>query len=208
MPKNTSRLVNAVIISTLYFLFLAWYDGWGMTTLTPAEVDQYIANIREDSELNDLRDTLRTMGVEDNGREFYMLNLNRYQYAPGEPAEGIPADYQAYSNAVIWMVLGNAGHPIYAGRFPTYPLTTQNATDWHSVILVRYRSRRDFISMVTSDAYQDIVVDRAGGIAYAEVTPTTPEISLSTPRLVVFFLLVSIGFFLDLVLRQRESHFT
>ena len=91
MPKNTSRLVNAVIISTLYLIFLAWYDGWGMTALTPTEVDQYIANIREDSELYLLSENLRTMGVEDNGREFYMLNLNRYQYAPSGPAEGIPA---------------------------------------------------------------------------------------------------------------------
>ena len=204
MQKNTSRLVNAVVISALYLLFLAWYDGWGMTALTSTEVDQYIANIREDSELYDLRDTLRTTGVEDDGREFYMLNLNRYQYAPGEPEEGIPTDYQVYSAAVIWMVLGNAGHPVYVGRFPTYPLTTPNATDWHSVILVRYRSRRDFVSMVTSDAYQDIAADRAGGIAYAEVTPTTPEISLSTPRLVVLFLLASVGLVLDLVLRRRQ----
>ncbi len=202
--RNTSRLVNAVVISALYLLFLAWYDGWGMTALTSTEVDQYIANIREDSELYDLRDTLRTTGVEDDGREFYMLNLNRYQYAPGEPEEGIPTDYQVYSAAVIWMVLGNAGHPVYAGRFPTHLLTTPNATDWHSVILVRYRSRRDFVSMVTSDAYQDIAADRAGGIAYAEVTPTTPEISLSTPRLVVLFLLASVGLVLDLVLRRRQ----
>lgn len=203
MQKNTSRLVNAVVISALYLLFLAWYDGWGMAALTSTEVDQYIANIREDSELYDLRDTLRATAVEDDGREFYMLNLNRYQYAPGEPEEGIPTDYQVYSDAVIWMVLANAGHPVYVGRFPTYPLTT-NATDWHSVILVRYRSRRDFVSMVTSDAYQDIVADRAGGIAYAEVTPTTPEISLSTPRLVVLLLLALVGLVLDVVLRRRQ----
>ncbi len=175
-----------------------------MTALTSTEVDQYIANIREDSELYLLRENLRTMGVEDDGEEFYMLNLNSYQYAPGKPAEGIPADYQAYSDAVIWMVLGNAGHPVYAGRFPKYLLTTPDATDWHSVILVRYRSRRDFISMVTSDAYQDIAATRAGGIAYAEVTPTTPEINLTTPRLIVLFLLASIGLVLDLVLRRRQ----
>ena len=49
--KNMSRLANAVAISALYLIFLAWYDGWGMTALTSTEVDQYIANIREDSEL-------------------------------------------------------------------------------------------------------------------------------------------------------------
>ena len=204
MQKNTFRLVNALAISALYLIFLAWYDGWGMTALTPAEVDQYIANISEDSELYLVRENLRTMGVEDDGGEFYMLNLNSYQYAPGKPAEGIPADYQAYSNVVIRMILGNAGHPVYVGRFPKYLLTTPNATNWHSVLLVRYRSRRDFISMVTSDAYQDIAAIREGGIAYAEVTPTTPEISLTTPRLLVLFLLASVGLVLDLVFRRRQ----
>ena len=67
MQINRSRLVNALAISALYLIFLAWYDGWGMTALTSTEVDQYIANIREDSELYDLRDTLRTTGVEDDG---------------------------------------------------------------------------------------------------------------------------------------------
>ena len=62
MQKNTSRLVNAAAFSALYLLFLAWYDGWGMTALTQREVDQYIANIREDSELRDLRDNLSTHG--------------------------------------------------------------------------------------------------------------------------------------------------
>ncbi len=204
MQINRSRLVNALAISALYLIFLAWYDGWGMTALTSTEVDQYIANIKENSELYLLSESLRTMGTEDDGEEFYMLNLNSYQYAPGKPAEGIPADYQAYSNTVIWMILGNAGHPVYVGRFPKYLLTTPNATNWHSVLLVRYRSRRDFISMVTSDAYQDIAAIREGGIAYAEVTPTTPEISLASPRLIVLFLLVSVWFVLDLVFRRRQ----
>ena len=69
MRKNTSRLVNAIAISALYLIFLAWYDGWSMTALTSTEVDQYIANIREDSELYLLRENLRTMGVEDDGGE-------------------------------------------------------------------------------------------------------------------------------------------
>ncbi len=196
--------MNAIVICALYLIFLAWYDGWGMTAMTSKEVDQYIANLREDSELYLLSENLRTMGAEDDGGEFFMLNLNSYQYAPGEPAEGVPSDYQAYGNAVIGMLLGNAAHPVYLGRFPSYILTTPNATDWHEIILVRYRARRDFISMVTSDAYQDIAETREGGIAYAEVTPTTPILSLTTPRLIVFLLLAAAGFFLDFVLRRRS----
>ena len=65
-------------------------------------------------------------------------------------------------------------------------------------------SRRDFISMITSDAYQQIAEDRADGIDYAEVSPTTPTLSLVTPRLAVFFLLASLALLVDIVLRRRS----
>ncbi len=70
---------------------------------------------------------------------------------------------------------------------------------------MRYRSRRDFISMVTSDAYQEIAKDRAAGIAYAEVTPTTATINLVTPRLLVLILLLVLGVLVDYLLRKKPA---
>jgi uncharacterized protein (DUF1330 family) len=199
-----TRLINAGIFLLLFLMFLSWYDGWGKSPLTQGEIDEYIANITDEAALSEMKARLRTMATDDDGTEFFMLNLNRYDYATGESEEDVPAAYQAYSEAVISMVLKNAGHPVYLGKFPAYQLVGDSAeANWHSVILVRYRSRRDFISMVTSDAYQDIAEVRAGGIDYAEVTPTLSGLNISTPRLMVFLLLLVPALLVDRVLKRR-----
>jgi hypothetical protein len=59
--------------------------------------------------------------------------------------------------------------------------------------------------MVTSDAYQEIARDRAGGIAYAEVTPTTSTLNLATPRLLVLILLMVPGVLVDYLLRRKPA---
>ncbi len=199
------RLINAGVCIALYLLFLAWYDGWGMSPLTAAEVEQYLANVSPDSEGVEFLDRMRKLAADDDGEEIFMLNLNRYEYAEDEPKDGVPAAYEAYGGAVIGAILKNGGHPIYSGEFPGDLLTGDSAdTYWDEIILVRYRSRRDFISMVTSDAYQEIAKDRAAGIAYAEVTPTTATINLVTPRLLVLILLLVLGVLVDYLLRRGQ----
>ncbi len=199
------RLINAGIFITLYLVFLAWYDGWGMSPMTAAEVEQYLANVSPDSEGVEFLDRMRKLGADD-GEEIFMLNLNRYKYADDEPKVGVPAAYQAYGAAVIGKILKNGGHPIYSGEFSGHLLTGDSAeTYWDEIILVRYRSRRDFISMVTSDAYQKIAKDRAGGIAYAEVTPNTSTLNLATPRLLVLILLLLPGVLVDYLLKRKPA---
>jgi uncharacterized protein (DUF1330 family) len=198
------RQVNATIFSVLYLAFLAWYGGWGMSPLTEAEVESYIANLGPGTENAPFVNRLRAMAANDTGDEIFMLNLNRYEYADGETRDGPPATYQAYGAGVVPMILANAGHPMYSGRFPRF--TVEGQSDWDEVILVRYRSRRDFLSMVTSDAYQDIASrHRAGGIAYAEVSPTTATFNLASPRLLVALLLLAPFILVDLLLRRRQS---
>ncbi len=146
------------------------------------------------------------MGVEDDGEEIFMLNLNRYKYADGEPEIGVPAAYQSYGSAVIPMILKNGGHPIFSAEFFTTGLIEEaDAAYWDEVILVRYRSRRDFIAMVTSDAYQEIARNRTSGIAHATVFPTTSAFNLAAPRLLVLILLLIPGLLFDYLLRRKAA---
>ena len=201
----TKRLINASVLIALYLVFLAWYDGWGMSPMTTAEVEQYLKNVPLDSNGN-FQDRMRKMGADDNGDEFFMLNLNRYKYADDEPKVGVPAAYQSYGASVIGMLLKNGGHPIYSGEFFTSPLIgDSDEAHWDEVILVRYRSRRDFLAMVTSDAYQEIARDRTSGIAYAAVSPTTPALNLAAPRLLVLILLLVPGLLIDCLLRRKTA---
>ncbi len=193
-----ARLINAAIFLVLYIAFLAWYDGWGMDPFTAEEVDTLVGKVVTKGANPDQMKNLRRLLKDDDGEEFYMLNLNRYEYAENEVQQGVPVAYQNYGQTVIQMILKNAGHPIYSGEIPDY-LLGGNIKDgnWHEIILVRYRSRRDFVSMVTSDEYLKAAQHRSGGIEYAEVTPTRAGINLTTPRFVILALLVVIALFVD-----------
>ena len=202
----TKRLINAVVLITLYLVFLAWYDGWGMNPMTQAEIGQYLSNVPQDSKGSNFQHRMRQMGVEDDGEEIFMLNLNRYKYADDEPEIRVPAAYRSYGSAVIPMILRNGGHPIFSAEFfATGLIEDADAAYWDEVILVRYRSRRDFIAMVTSDAYQEIARNRTSGIAHATVFPTTSAINLAAPRLLVLILLMIPGLLFDYLLRRKAA---
>ena len=200
-----TRLINAAVFLALYLAFLAWYDGWGMDPFTAEEVDTLASKVEAQGTNPEQLKNLRRLLKDDDGEEFFMLNLNRYEYAENEVQQGVPVAYQNYGQAVILMILKNAGHPIYSGEIPDYLLSGDiKDGSWHEIILVRYRSRRDFISMVTSDEYLKIARHRTGGIEYAEVTPTRASINLVTPRFVILVLLALFAWAIDRLIRRAR----
>ena len=191
-----TRLINAAIFLVLYLAFLAWYDGWGMDPFTAEEVDTLVGNDKN----------FRRFLKDDDGEEFFMLNLNRYEYVENEDQQGQSVAYQNYSQAFTRIMLKHAAHPIYTGEIPDY-LLDGDAKDgnWHDeIILMRYRSRRDFVSIITSDEYLKIVQHRSDGIEYAEVTPTQADFNLTAPRFVVLALLLVIALFIDRQIRSAR----
>ena len=106
------RLFNITIFLALYLVFLAWYDGWGMDPYTAEEVEALVSKAETLETNPEQIKNLRRLLKEDDGKEFFMLNLNRYEFAENEVQQGVPIDYQNYGQAVIPMILKNAGHPI------------------------------------------------------------------------------------------------
>ena len=200
-----TRLINAAVFLALYLAFLAWYDGWGMDPFTAEEVDTLASKVEAQGTNPEQLKNLRRLLKDDDGEEFFMLNLNRYEYAENEDQQGQPVEYQNYGQALIPIILKNASHPIYSGEIPNY-LLDGDAKDgnWHEIILMRYRSRRDFVSMVTSDEYLKIVQHRSDGIEYADVTPTRADFNLTTPRFVILALLVLIALATDRLIRRAR----
>ena len=191
-----TRLINTAIFLVLYLAFLAWYDGWGMDPFTAEEVDTLVGNDKN----------LRRFLEDDDGEEFFMLNLNRYEYAENEVQQGVPVAYQNYGQAVIQMMLKNAGHPVYSGEISDYLVGGGIKEEgWHEIILVRYRSRQDFVNMVTSDEYLKAAKLRYVSIEYAEVIPTKANLNLVTPRFVILALLVLIALATDSLIRRARK---
>ena len=201
-----TRLVNAVVFLGLYLAFLSWYDGWGMDPLTAEEIDKIVGEAEaQDSNPEELKN-LRQLLKDDDGKEFFMLNLNRYEYSENEVQKGVPVAYQKYGQAVMPMILKRAGHPIYVGEISDYLVGGDlKEGGWHEIILVRYRSRQDFINMITSDEYLIAAKHRYVGIEYAEVIPTNAILSLATPRLFILALLFLIALVADRLIRRARS---
>ena len=201
-----TRLVNAVVFLGLYLAFLSWYDGWGMDPLTAEEIDKIVGEAEaQDSNPEELKN-LRQLLKDDDGEEFFMLNLNRYEYSENEVQKGVPVAYQKYGQAVMPMILKRAGHPIYVGEISDYLVGGDlKEGGWHEIILVRYRSRQDFINMITSDEYLIAAKHRYVGIEYAEVIPTNAILSLATPRLFILALLFLIALVADCLIRRARS---
>ena len=201
-----TRLVNAVVFLGLYLAFLSWYDGWVVDPLTAEEIDKLVGEVEaQDSNPEELKN-LRQLLKDDDGEEFFMLNLNRYEYSENEVQKGVPVAYQKYGQAVMPMILKRAGHPIYVGEISDYLVGGDlKERGWHEIILVRYRSRQDFINMITSDEYLIAAKHRYVGIEYAEVIPTNAILSLATPRLFILALLFLIALVADRMIRRAQS---
>ena len=201
-----TRLISAVVFLGLYLAFLSWYDGWGMDPLTDEEINKLVGEAEaQDSNPEELKN-LRQLLKDDDGEEFFMLNLNRYEYSENEVQKGVPVAYQKYGQAVMPMILKRAGHPIYVGEISDYLVGGDlKEGGWHEIILVRYRSRQDFINMITSDEYLIAAKHRYVGIEYAEVIPTKVILNLATPRLFILTLLFLIALVTDRMIRRAQS---
>ena len=200
------RLINAAIFLVLYLAFLAWYDGWGMDPFTAEEVNTLLSKVEAQGTNPEELKNLRRLLKDDDGEEFFMLNLNHYEYAENEVQQGVPVAYQNYGQAVIQMMLKNAGHPVYSGEISDYLVGGGIKEEgWHEIILVRYRSRQDFVNMVTSDEYLTAAKLRYVSIEYAEVIPTKANLNLVTPRFVILALLVLIALATDSLIRRARK---
>ena len=196
------RIITSSAYLVLFIILLSWYDGWGIDPYTPKEINNLAKKIEKEGSKEQLKN-LRLLLGNDDGKEFFMLNLNRYEYAENEIEKGTPKSYQEYGMPVLRMMLSRASHPIFSAEIPNYLIDGDAAnSDWDEVIIVRYRSRKDFFSMVTSDEYLEVFNNRAGGMEYAEVSATTAGINFTSPRFISFMIIICFAFLSDLFIKR------
>ena len=196
------RIITSSAYLVLFIIFLSWYEGWGIDPYTPKEINNLAKKIEKEGSKEQLKN-LRLLLENDDGKEFFMLNLNRYEYAENEIEKGTPKSYQEYGMPVLRMMLSRASHPIFSAEIPNYLIDGDAAnSDWDEVIIVRYRSRKDFFSMVTSDEYLQVFNNRAGGMEYAEVSATTAGINFTSPRFIFFMIIIGFAFLSDLFIKR------
>jgi hypothetical protein len=149
----------------LFLAFWFWHSP-ARRKLTQPEIDRYLGAIERQVFLpeNDKPKALvrlRAWAEADDGKPFYMLNLMRYyaqlQCFPGTPNfQGTPEQAnEFYETKVRRLVFKRCGYPMLAGSAQGKSLMeVPPALDsWSRVLLVRYRNRRTFLSLLADPAY-------------------------------------------------------
>lgn len=187
------RLLTAVL-ALFYGLFVWWYGGAGKP-LTPEEAAHYFALLDgpEHSHPNpSLRAAMEALARNDDGREFYMVNLIN------DPED--PEAAAAYNRLIIPELLKRGGHPVFIARPIGRFIEPEGLEGWDQVAIVRYRSFRDLLDMITSDLAEEIEELKAGSVSKTHVFPTHMEFSFIWVRFIVAVLLIAIGAMLHLAL--------
>jgi hypothetical protein len=212
--KRGSRIV-AALLALVYLLFWIWYGGSG-DPLTTDEVDAFVATVTAAAQARGtepdrhLIDAFRTLAEQDDGREFYMVNLMRYREKALYPeGSGYDDDVEAaaarYSRAVGPALLVRGSLPILLADWQGTFLQPEGADLWDQVGIVRYRSRRDMLDMAAALAAGDGGSHKWASLEKTQVFPVEPAFDLVFVRGAAAAVLFAIWAALHAVLRFARS---
>lgn len=143
---------STITLLLLYGAFWFWYTPSG-APLSDKEIEAYLSRI----DSAEGRAQIEAFAREDTGRSFYMLNALDLNELPGV-VEGAPegSDGQQlmdlYMEHMLPALLARASHPVFFGVAVGESVEVvgiENAETWDRGALVRYRSRRDLLDIVT-----------------------------------------------------------
>ena len=204
-----------ISLLVIYSSFFIWYTDLG-GKLTDDEIEYY-ANKFESNALKDGRvieprtkELLQKFMEEDSGKQFMMVNVIDMSENPTFP-DGTVSDESSdvlmneYMEHMYVELFKRASHPAYFGNAVNGSMDIvgiENAEVWERAILVRYKSRRSFLEIVT---HPDMNSKHKYKIAALEKTiafPVENQFYLGDPRLLLGFILLIIGLLLSPVTRR------
>ena len=180
----------------VYVAFRAWYDNWrGPVSASEAKalLERLAKTGAGDNGRNDLS-VLERFLAEDDGREFFMLNLVRLSRDPvadPETGELRPARevMTGYTKMFMPALFARGGHPALAARKVGGYVDTwgmEPGPDWSLMGYMRYRSRRDLLMLASDPRFAGAHEFKFAAMPQTFNFPTRPTIqTLAGPRLTV-----------------------
>lgn len=196
MLRITGPKLLIILLALFYGAFWLWYGGNGRP-LTPEETQHYFARLdaRSGHERNPaIREALEKWARLDDGREFFMVNLIND-----------PADMEAvaaYNRAILPELLRRGSFPVFMSRPFTHFMQPEGLEGWDQIAIVRYRSFRDILDIITAPDLGEIERLKAGSISKTHVFPTHLQFSFIWVRFIMAALLAMLGLALHFALRR------
>ena len=210
-----------LILGAVYIGFFFWYTDMG-GKLSQEEIqifikkhEQNIINdgVSPDSEEFQLRiDFLKRFMEEDNGKQFIMVNNIEMNKNPedvagansGESADQLMSRYMEH----MWPnLLKRASHPIFVGYaiWESMDLVgIEGAETWDQAALMRYKSRRAFMEIVTHPDMRGRHVFKIAALQKTIAFPVEPIGYYSDLRVILGMLILIIGLLFQLFFVSRR----
>lgn len=178
-------------------VFCLWYDRWPRRKLSAEETERFMARMhagRPENRPEDLERFRRfqALAESDDGREFYMVNFIRYR-KDGSPGD-VPKSHADYMRAWGRVAIRRASHLIYRGKPALKLFGAPDDKSWDAVAIMRYRSRRDLLEIVTDPVFSKDSSLKNVSVEYTDVYPTSVAYIIASPRLLLFLVLIPLFF--------------
>ena len=206
-----------VSLLVIYAGFFLWYTNIG-GKLDKEEIEFFLEKFEENASANSAdpetynsqKNLIKRFMEEDTGRQFLMVNNIDMDDDPedvegAEPGESAERLLDRYMEHMYAQLLKRACHPVFAGNavHPSMDLVgIEGAEIWDRAALMRYKSRRAFMEVVT---HPNMGSKHAFKVAAMEKTiayPVETVIYLSDPRLLLALILIILGLFLQNRVKQ------
>jgi uncharacterized protein (DUF1330 family) len=164
MKRHGFEMTLGAVLLGVFLRFWSWLTP--RKELTQEEIDRYLSAIDSqyppgEPEKTDFLARLRAWAEADDGKPFYNLELMRYydqlRTFPGAPDfQGTPEQSNArYEKSMPRLLLKIGGYPMVGGSTQGKNLMTYepDLDDWSRVLMVRFPSRRAFLSLLADPAY-------------------------------------------------------
>ena len=195
----TTHMKIWLLPALLFALFLFWYTPSG-GPLSEVEVDNFIVKMEENGSSPEAIAMIRQFGEEDTGKHFIMINNIDYNETPGNVAGAAPGEnaqqlMDRYIGHMIPAMLSRGSHPVMMGpaAYRSIDVIGVDGVEiWDMGGLVRYRSRRDFLEIVTDPVFSGKHHFKAAALEKTIAFPVEPDFNLGDPRLLIGLLLLAV----------------
>ena len=192
-----------LILAVIYAAFFSWYTSFG-GPLTAEEVDWYLAELLRVGQPPEAVEDIRAFLENDTGDDFVMLNIVDYRESPlvvegSPPAENAQEMVDRYMEFMYPALFARACHPVMLGSaahraMDLMGLEVEGIDVWDQAALMRYRSRRDLMDILSNPAFAGRHEFKVAAITKTVAFPLDSWFQLGDPRLVLALVLLVLGF--------------
>ena len=173
------------IIAVLgYVVFWFWYVGF-QKKVTPQEVAATLSIFEHDDTWTATqKEHLRNFLLDDDGKDFVMVNLLHLKSPKKESLEKL----NTYQKIFLGSLLRKAGHPVMIARAASgnvENVACDHADDWSAAGMIRYRSRRDLMNILPATIGSEHHGLKLESLEKTFAFPASPWFMFGGPRIVV-----------------------